>query len=198
MKKIINLFLFISLFVVLYGCNNDYTPKPRGYFRIDLPEKKYQPVPEGLPYHFEYPVYAAIERRNSNLPDERFWINVVYPKFNAKIYISYKSVNRNVEKYLEDSRSFVYKHTIKADAISETPYIDVQKKVYGILYEIKGDAASNIQFFTTDSTRHFVRGALYFNEVPNKDSLAPVIEFLKADIQHIMETFEWNGNGTAH
>lgn len=191
MKKTNYLLVVFAIFIALLGCNNDYTPKPRGYFRIDLPEKKYQVLPDGLPYRFEYPVYAILEKRNSTLPDERFWINVVYPKFNAKIYISYKTVNHNIGKYLEDSRSFVYKHTIKADAISETPYVDQQKKVYSILYEIKGDAASNIQFVATDSLTNFVRGALYFNEVPNKDSLAPVIDFLKIDIQHMIETIEW-------
>lgn len=190
-KKIIFTFIVI---VVLVGCSQDYTPKPKGYFRIDLPEKSYQQTPDDLPYSFEYPTYSVIERRPDPKPDEKYWINILMPKFNARIYLSYKSVNHNLENYLNDSRNFVYKHTIKADAISETPYIDPVKKVYGIFYEIKGDAASNMQFVLTDSTRNFVRGALYFNEVPNKDSLAPVIDFIKIDIQHLIETFKWENN----
>jgi gliding motility-associated lipoprotein GldD len=189
MKTKLPFVLFIIL--IIAGCGQDYTPKPRGYFRIDLPAKSYQQTPADLPYSFEYPAYSVIERRPNPKPEEKYWINISIPAFNARIYLSYKIVDHNVETYLNDSRNFVYKHTIKADAITETPFIAPDKKVFGILYEIKGDAASNMQFALTDSTHNFVRGALYFNEVPNKDSLAPVIDFLKTDIQHLIETFKW-------
>lgn len=185
MRHIIIIVIFISAF----SCKQEYTPKPRGYFRIDLPEKAYKKTPERLPYSFEYPKYADIEKHHS--PNNPYWINIVYPKQKAKIYLSYKKVDNNLKQYLDDSRTFVYKHTIKADAISETPYINKEKKVYGLLYEIKGDAASNVQFFVTDSTTNFLRGSLYFNVTPNKDSLAPVIDFIHKDIIHMVETFEW-------
>lgn len=92
---------------------------------------------------------------------------------------------------MEDSREFVYKHTVKADAIKETFYEDYDKHVYGILYDIKGDAASSVQFFITDSTKHFIRGALYFEVRPNKDSLNPVIDFIRQDVVHMFESIKW-------
>lgn len=188
MQKLIIL-LFISIF--LLGCKKNYTPKPRGYFRIDLPEKAYKTTPEVLPYKFEYPKYSYLQQR-PNSPEQQYWINIVFPKFKAKVHLSYKPVNNNIETFLNDAREFVYKHTVKADAISETPYLNNEKNIYGLLYEIKGDAASNTQFYVTDSTKHFLRGALYFNVTPNKDSLAPVIKFINQDIVHLIETFEWN------
>lgn len=183
--------LIVALLVVaLSSCKNDYVPKPRGYFRIDLPEKEYRNSPEELPYKFEYPKYAYLQE-HANSPKKNYWINLVYPSLKAKVHLSYKPVEGNIADYLNDARGFVYKHTIKADAISEVPYINNEKKIYSLLYEIKGDAASNTQFYITDSTNHFIRGALYFNVVPNKDSLDPVINYINADLKHLIETFEW-------
>lgn len=184
------LIIFLSLFLLSVSCNKDYTPKPRGYFRIDLPEKEYKTTPEKLPYVFEFPVYSYLVK-NRQAEQELYWINVVFPKFKATLHLSYKTIDNNLEEYLNDSRNFVYKHTVKADAIGETPYLNAEKKVYGILYDIKGDAASNTQFFLTDSTHNFIRGALYFEVHPNKDSLAPVLEFINKDLVHLIETFEW-------
>jgi gliding motility-associated lipoprotein GldD len=188
MRKHLLYILFISLFIS--ACHTDYTPKPRGYFRIDLPEKSYKKTPKKLPYSFEYPTYCYLTN-DRQAPDELYWINVVFPKFKAKVYISYKIIDNNLMEYLNDSRGFAYKHTVKADAISEIPYIAPEKKVYGTLYDIKGDAASNTQFYLTDSTKNFLRGALYFEVHPNKDSLAPVLTFINKDIEHLIETFEW-------
>ncbi len=172
--------------------NNDFVPKPRGYYRIDFPAKEYQPIATKTPYRFEIPTYAAFALRQNPKPDELFWGDVDFKPFNAKLHLSYKQLNQNLNQYVADAHTFVYKHTIKADAIGETPYEDAQKKVYGLLYEIKGDAASNVQFYLTDSTRHFVRGALYFNTVPNKDSLAPILDFINQDIKYLVESFSWN------
>lgn len=180
----------VLLTTILFGCKQNYTPKPRGYFRIDLPEKEYRTTPNELLYSFEYSKYSFLQE-HSNSPKKHYWINIVYPKLNAKVHLSYKPVENSINAYTEDAREFVYKHTIKADAISETPYVNIEKKVYGLMYEIKGDAASNSQFYITDSVNHFLRGALYFNAVPNKDSLAPVINYINADIKHIIETFNW-------
>lgn len=192
-KKMTRVLFVFTLAVLLTSCGgNDYVPKPRGYYRIDLPEHEYQTVDCKLPYCFEYPTYAAFCLRNSTAADERYWSDVDFKSLNAKVYLSYKPLDHNLDRFVADAHNFVYKHTIKADAISETPYSNTEKNVYGLLYEISGDAASNVQFYLTDSTRNFVRGALYFNAVPNKDSLAPVLEFINEDIKHLVESFSWN------
>ena len=122
---------------------------------------------------------------------EKYWINVSFPRFRCKIHLTYKSISGNFDEVMEDSRRLVYKHTIKADAIGETFYENPSSRVYGILYEIKGNAATPLQFALTDSVRHLFRGSLYFDCIPNKDSLAPVVSFLDDDIAHIMETLIW-------
>ncbi len=189
-KNIYILFSALIIGVLLMQCSENYTPKPRGYFRLTFPDKKYQKFESNAPYTFYIPVYSKMEPDTNDL-EGKWWYNLVFPSMKATIHISYKDISGNLEKYLEDSRTLVYKHTIKADAINEQTFINPDKKVYGILYEIKGNAASPYQFFVTDSTKHFVRGALYFNVYPNKDSLAPAFKFLKQDIIHLMETVEW-------
>ncbi len=182
-----------ALFMILFGimaCQHHYTPKPRGYLNIEFPEKIYTRFDSICPYTFEHPVYSRV------LPDTDFnsepcWVNIDFPDFDGKIHISYKEIDGNLYKYIEDSRALAYKHTIKADAIMETVYSDSQAHVYGILYEIKGNAASSLQFYLTDSTRNFLRGSLYFNAQPNKDSLAPVIAYFREDIIHLIESFRW-------
>ena len=183
----ITLILLLMSFIC---CKRHYTPKPAGYLRIDFPEKTYQLYDSTCPFTFEYPVYGKITSDTSRIT-EPCWINIEFPSFSGKIHLSYKTVNNNVNTYIEDSRTLAYKHTVKADAISETLYSDEEQKVYGLLYEIKGDAASNVQFYLTDSNRHFLRGSLYFNVQPNADSLAPVIDFIKDDIIHLVETVKW-------
>jgi len=174
----------------LGSCKKNYTPKPRGYFRIDLPEKKYTKFDTSFPYTFDYPIYTNIKEDHSRLT-EKYWINIEYPYLNGKIHVSYKNINNNIDQILEDTRKLAYKHAIKADAINEKLFQKPEKSVYGILYEIEGNAASSMQFFLTDSTNHYLRGALYFNTEPNKDSLAPVLEFVKEDIIRLIETLEW-------
>lgn len=182
--------LFISIIIMVVSCNNDYTPKPRGYFRIDLPKKEYVQSPAVLPYKFEFAKNSIIVN-SRKAESEKYWINIEYPQYKAVIYISYKVVNNNLDQYINDSRGFAYKHTIKADAILENVFANYDKQVYGVKYDIRGDAASNSQFFMTDSSRNFVRGSLYFGVAPNKDSLAPVLSYINDDIVHLIETFEW-------
>ena len=173
------------------SCTSDYVPKPRGYFRIDLPGKEYRTFDTTFPYSFEYPVYAAITGDSSSF-SQPYWINVVYPAFHAQLHISYLPVHGNLKQYMEDSRTLVNKHIPKANAISQREFSDQENRVFGLVYNIKGsDAASTLQFYLTDSTANFLRGALYFNLAPNNDSLAPVIDFLKADIEHFINTFRW-------
>jgi gliding motility-associated lipoprotein GldD len=183
---------FLAIVILLASsCGDSYIPKPRGYFRIDFPEKNYQAFDTTFPYTFEYPVYTKIFPDSSTLT-EPFWINIVYPAFHAQVHISYKALRDNLKDYLEDSRTLVNKHIPKANSISQREYSDTINRVFGLVYDIKGsEAASTCQFYLTDSTTHFLRGALYFNLVPNNDSLSPVIDFLKADIEHMISTFRW-------
>jgi len=187
LKLSVVLLLFIA---TMLSCRGHQSPKPRGYFRIEFPEHSYQQFDTTFPYKFEYPKYSKIVM--DTLPDaEPYWCNIAFASLNGQIHLSYKKVGDQFYELLEDSRNLAYKHSIKADAINERFFEDSDKQVMGILYEIKGNAASPFQFFVTDSTEHFLRGSLYFNTVPNKDSLAPVIEFIKADIEHIIESIEW-------
>ena len=188
------LFLFLFCFTLLTGCHQKYTPKPRGYFRIDFPQKTYHLLADKFPYHFEIPDYSRIIPDPRN-PDEPFWINISVPTNKAEIHISYYNLKESkkykLAEFTEESRSLAYKHTVKADAIKESIYKNPAHKVYGTVYKIEGNAASPMQFYLTDSTNHFLRGALYIREVPNIDSLKPVIDFLEPDIIHLIESTTW-------
>jgi len=175
------------------SCNNDFTPKPRGYFRIALPQQKYVLLDSIYPYSFEYPAYAAITNDPLS-PQEKNWINIEMPVFHGRIHISYKSLGekQSLRTLTEDARTLVLKHMPKSSGIEQIVISDPARKVFGLVYEIRGmGAASPYQFYLTDSTRHFLRGALYFDVVPNNDSLAPVISFVQKDIQHLIETIQW-------
>jgi len=187
MKKKKTILLFVALSTCLIACSYDYSPKPRAYFRIALPEHQYQKFDTEFPYKFEHPVYSKVAVYIA----DSAWINVDFPQFNAKIHITYHKVEGGIDRYIEQTRNLAYKHSIKADAINEREYYSPERRVFGILYDIKGNAASQVNFFLTDSTTNFFRGALYFNNKPNKDSIAPVVEFLKEDIFKLMETFHW-------
>ncbi len=182
--------ILLLLMLLALACQRSYTPKPRGFLRIDFPAKEYVLFDSVCPYTFEYPSYGKIVPDTDYLT-EPCWINIDFPDFDGIIHISYKEVNQNLNDFIEDSRALTYKHTIKADAIKETVYSNPELEVHGILYDIKGNAASSIQFYLTDSNAHFLRGSLYFNVQPDKDSLAPVISFFREDIIHLVESFAW-------
>ncbi len=188
-SKIIKTFFLIGV-IFSFSCESNYTPKPRGYFRITLPEKEYSRLDTTLPYSFEYPDYAKLNPAE-NREGEVFWANLAFPVFDAQIHLSYKQIEGSLYELLEDNRELAYKHTVKADAIQEQLFDSPEENVFGILYEIHGNTASPLQFFLTDSTNHFLRGSLYFNSVPNKDSIAPVLDFIKEDVINLMETFSW-------
>ncbi len=195
LKKILIPILPILIF---FACNEKYTPKPREYFRIDFPEKQYHPLLPGFPYQFDIPDYSEIVAASDN-SDQKNWINISVPANKAEIHISYYDIpNQNnsgrlvLNKFMEEARELAYKHTMKADAIQEQVFMNPAKNVYGLIYRIEGNAASPMQFFLTDSTRHFLRGALYIRDVPNIDSLKPVIDFLELDIIRLIETTSWN------
>ena len=185
-----NLYILLIIFLIIYSCKNNYTPKPRGYFRIDFPEKKYQVFNSICPFIFEYPMYGKIVK-DLDKNAEPCWMNIEFTQYKCKIHLSYKPVSHNVAGFIEDAHTLAYKHTIKADAIDEKLVTDEKRKVYGLIYEIRGNAASSVQFYMTDSMRHFLRGALYFEIQPNKDSLAPAINFFRKDILHLIETLKW-------
>jgi gliding motility-associated lipoprotein GldD len=188
------LFIFYFLLFTLLSCNSVYSPKPRGYFRIDFPAHTYQTFnrPE-FPYSFEYPVYGNIIRDTAffgDKPENPYWINVDFPRFHARIYISYKEVNGNYDKLREDAYKMTYKHTYKASSIEDS-LISTPLGVHGIFFNVGGDAATAKQFFVSDSTKHFLRGALYFDTTPNSDSLSIVNAFLQEDIHYLINTLRW-------
>lgn len=187
-NKRLVVYLACLLTLALVACHRA-VPLPQAYFRIDLMPKQYTLTDSLKPYRFAYPSNVA-----HIVPDRKdsLWFDIVYPQYKARVYCSYVPIHNNLYAVSEDTRSFVYKHAIKADAISGRPFENADKQVYGILYEIKGNTASSVQFVLTDSVRHLLRGALYFNNRPNKDSLAPVINYIKEDIVYLMETTQWN------
>jgi gliding motility-associated lipoprotein GldD len=156
--------------------------------RINLQKAEYIRTSLNCPFNFLVSKHSVFEKHYSNTP---CWFNIVYPTLNASIHISYISINNNFKTLSEDTRTLVYKHTSKAEFINEKLIYIPQKKVSGILYEIGGNAASNCQFVLTDSVKHFIRGALYFNNKPNADSIAPVLNYIKNDIIQLMESTEW-------
>jgi gliding motility-associated lipoprotein GldD len=196
--KIVVIFFFVVAFIFANSCKEKYTPKPRSYFRIDFPEKSYHRITESYPYNFEIPDYSYITQDSDN-PDKPFWTNIEVPSNKAEIHISYFTLNETekgkkilLNELMEESRTLAYKHSIKADAITEQVFVNEGKKVYGLIYKIEGNAASPFQFFLTDSTTHFLRGALYIRDVPNIDSLKPVIDFLEPDVIRLIESASWN------
>ncbi|MCL1867332.1 MAG: gliding motility lipoprotein GldD [Paludibacter sp.] len=192
---------FLAIFAaLLVACGDVTVPKPYGYFRVDLPKHAYRPLGDtlGLPYTFDLPVYSQVENsdiemlaQNELTTSGEKWINIDFPKFNATIYCSYKSLNGNLYEISEEARGIVYKHSVRADAISEQRYENPDNHVFGVLYNLKGNTASTAQFVLTDSTKHFFRAAVYFNNVPNNDSIAPLRDFLNQDVKQIIETFRW-------
>lgn len=172
------------------GCRESYTPKPESYFRIDFPEKEYIYYKSECNYSFDCPVYGKITPYQGQ-GDEPCWINIEFPGYKGKIHITYKTLHNDLNTHVEDIRTLAYKHSIKADDILEETFSFPEREVYGMIYDIKGNTASSMSFFVTDSTDNFLSGSLYFSVIPNKDSLAPVIGFFTEDIRHMIETFHW-------
>lgn len=205
--------LFLAA-IVLPGCNSTYTSKKEGYYKIDFPARKYTTYNDpGMPYSFEYPVYATVENdslaADPNLKD-RYSINIDFPSLNGKIYITYKaigatseypvkkpgggyrdSVGTNVfQNLVNDCYNLTYKNDVKANSIEDS-VMRTPNEISGIFFRLSGSVATAKQFFLSDTTRHFLRGALYFDATPNEDSLRPVNEFLQADMKHIINTLRW-------
>lgn len=189
-------FLVVAILTVSCGDNSISVQKPRGYFKIELPPKKYQVFDkQGFPYSFEYPVYGNVVQDSlffDQKAENPYWINIDLPRFNARIYISYKDIGTHkFDSLVNDAFTMSYKqHTYKASAIESQAFI-TPNNVSGVYFTLKGNAATGNQFFATDSTKHFLRGALYFNATPNEDSLRPVNNFLKEDLHHLITSLRW-------
>jgi gliding motility-associated lipoprotein GldD len=192
--KIFSAFAIISLITI--SCNSDYTPKPRGYFKIDLPKKEYRIFNQaGYPYTFEYPVYGNVIKDSlffDQHPENPYWINIDFPTFNGRIYLSYKEIGKNkFDSLVADAFTMSYKqHTYKASAIQSEEFSTANGSG-GVYFTLKGNTATGNQFFVTDSSKHFLRGALYFAATPNADSIQPVNDFLKKDLWHLINTLKW-------
>ena len=193
LNKFITSLVALVLACIAISCDNsdNYLPKPRGYFRIDLPEKEYTKVDTIERYSFECPQYAIITP-DFYSPDEKNWINIEMPQFKGSIHLTHKNVNDNLGEYLEDVHTMVTKHLQKANGVHDSLIVNEKHQVYGMFIEMDGKGvATPMQFYLTDSTKNFVRGALYFNFLPNNDSMQPVINFIREDIDHMINTFEW-------
>ena len=179
--------------VIAFSCDRQPNPlpKPRGYFRIDLPEKAYVKVDTIEKYSFECPEYAYITHDRYS-PNEKNWVNIEMPLFKGSIHLTHKPVDGNLADYLEDVHTLVTKHLQKANGVRDSLIFNEEHNVYGLFIEMDGKGvATPMQFYLTDSTRNFVRGALYFNFKPDNDSMQPVINFIRDDIDHLINTFEW-------
>lgn len=189
-------FFVISLIMVVafISCGKDYVPKPKGYNRFVLPEHGYQQLPDTLPYSFIYSKHAKLLRDSSWISD-KYWVEIYYPQFKADIHITYKEVANmdSLKEYLDDAYFLTAKHQIKAEKIDEALTRTPSGKLV-VYAELEGEVPSQFQFFTTDSVKNFLRGALYFNTQVSNDSLRPAIEYVKTDIVKMMNSLEWNDN----
>lgn len=178
---------------VLAACSTpEYLPKPKAYNRIDLPEHLYQSLPDTFPYQFEYSSYAVVQKDKSWL-SEKYWIDIVYPEIGADIQITYKPISNKenlIEEFLSDSYKLTNQHNVKAYSIEEQ-IIELPNGDFASFTELEGEVPTQLQFHVSDSSKHFLRGALYFKTATKNDSLAPVIKFIKEDALYMLTTLKW-------
>jgi gliding motility-associated lipoprotein GldD len=190
-----NLLVYLTVSVLLVSCidSNEeevISPKPRAFYSLTFPAKRYKEYQTDCPFSFEIPEYATVEPS----PDKAAkpcWLNVKYPMYKAQLYLSYGEVDNNLANYLKDARELAVRHQVKASGLEQQVILRDSAKVYGLLYDIEGNTASAVQFYVTDSTKNFLRGSLYFNCPPNIDSLQIVINYLRQDVLHMIQTFKW-------
>jgi len=185
LHKIYAFGLLLLATMLFTACADDATPKPDAFLRLDYPMGTYKLFDEGCPYTFGINSLAKVkDKGNCN-------IEIYYPKMKATIYLTYKPVHNNIDSLLRDAETLTYKHVIKASEITGQPYLNFDKSVYGMFSQVGGNAATNAQFYVTDSVHHFVTGSMYFYAKPNFDSLMPAASYLKDDMRNIMETLKW-------
>jgi gliding motility-associated lipoprotein GldD len=186
----------IIIVICCVGCKDEVVPKPKGYLRLQYPEAKYEKTEiENMPFSFEVnSLVNKVTAKKLASPTESYGVNIEYSSLKGTIYLTYKSIDNsrdNLIAFLRDAQNFTQKHTSKADEIKEKEFINAFNNVYGMFYEVGGNAASQSQFYVTDSTNHFLTGSLYFYVKPNYDSILPAAKYLEKDIKHIMETVKW-------
>jgi gliding motility-associated lipoprotein GldD len=185
-------FISFTLLFLLVSCGGDYLPKPKGYNRIDLPERGFQSLDDDLPYFFEHSVNAKVEQDSFNLADKTR-INLNYQSLGGKIHLTYFALDtegKDIKTVINDVINLTAKHQIKAYGIEESMMV-TPKGYTGVVAELSGEVPTQFQFFVTDSTKNFLRGALYFNTAMKNDSLAPAIEYIKVDMIHLINTLEF-------
>jgi len=171
--------------LLLASCGEEPKPKPEAFLRLDYTLGDYATYSKNCPYTFDYNTLATIkDKGNCNF-------TIQYPKMKATIFLTYKPVNNNINLLLRDAEKLTYDHVIKADDISSQPFLNPNNKVYGMFSQVGGDAATNAQFYVTDSTRHFLTGSMYFYAKPNFDSVMPAAAYIKEDMRTIMESLRW-------
>jgi len=193
-RLLVLIIIVFGLSTMFSSCNSTFTPKPRGYFQIQFPERAYKVFDQpGYPYSFEYPVYSNVVKDSTffgETTENPWWVNVDFPQFHGKIYLSYKAIGPNkFDKLLNDAFNLTNKHSQKAYSIDDS--LIITPNVRGVFFKVGGDVATSYQFFLTDSTQHFLRGSLYFEATPNQDSLTPVNNFVADDMRHLINTFRW-------
>ncbi len=185
LKKYLVTATLLILLISIFSCKNEVLPKPASYLRLDYPEAKYAKFESKCPFTFEMNADAVIKG------EKDCGFTITYPKMKATIYLTYKPVTNDINKLLRDAQKLTYEHVIKADDILEQPYLNPNKKVFGMFYQVDGNAATNSQFYVTDSIKHFVTGSVYFYAKPNYDSIMPAASYVRNDMQRLMETLKW-------
>lgn len=186
-----NYFFYILLIISVlcnYSCGSDTIPKPKGVLRLEYPEATYTAVnsTDFCPFSFDVNKISQFSRNEKNCD-----FNIEYPQMKATIYLTYKKIDGNIKNLLRDAQKFTYDHTIKADNIAATEFVNDTTRVYGTFYQVFGNAASQAQFYATDSVTHFVSGSVYFKAIPNYDSIQPASFYLEKDVKRIMESLRW-------
>ena len=179
-----NVFVWV-LIVVFASCKDDVLPKPKAYLSLEYPEKSYEKLALERPYSFN------VLSSTTLIDEEKNWMKIKYPNLKASLDITYRPVENNLTELLTEAEKLVFKHAVKAEQIVPKDFVNSDKKVFGSVYEITGNAASHLQFHATDSTNHFIKGSLYFYAKPNYDSILPAVDYIKKDVLTLMETLEW-------
>lgn len=182
-------FLFIGFFILLlFGCDEAPMPKPKGYFNISLPEKKYVHFTAGCPFEFDVSSVTKMSLKDSI----NCFYNLEYPEWKATLYLTYLPVKNDLKELIDEEHRRKEKHIQLASSIQDSVFVFPDRHVSATVFNINGTkTATPLQFFITDSTQHFFRGALFFYHSPNNDSIAPVIQFIKDDVRKMIQTFKW-------
>jgi gliding motility-associated lipoprotein GldD len=188
-------YVCLALLLAVGACGSStYVPKPKGYNRIDLPKAQYKVLEGDYPYTFEHSAYVQVRPDSAKIA-EKYWIHLKYNQFKADVQLTYKNVRQDprfFSEFVDDSHKLISKHFIKASGVEES-LLKTKSGKTAAVYELEGEVPSQFQFYISDSTTHFLRGALYFRTSTKNDSLAPVIDYIKKDIIHLLETLQWKG-----